>query len=99
MRYQRCPGGAPCFLVVDLGAATIGVVTLDRRDAARPGHVRPEADAVELSYMSCRTGGDAGTPPSSGSSSGSTCRAFSGVLATFDALLGKVEVLDHDRPA
>jgi len=36
--------------VVDLGGATIGVVSLDRRDAARPGHVRPEADEVELSY-------------------------------------------------
>jgi RimJ/RimL family protein N-acetyltransferase len=45
------PGRRPGFFVVDLGGAMIGVVTLDRRDAARPGHVRPEADEVELSYM------------------------------------------------
>ncbi|HEY7174830.1 MAG TPA: GNAT family N-acetyltransferase, partial [Micromonosporaceae bacterium] len=37
--------------VVDLDAAMIGMVTLDRRDAERPGHVRPGAGQVELGYM------------------------------------------------
>lgn len=29
----------------------IGTVTLDRRDAERPGHVRPDAGEAELSYV------------------------------------------------
>ena len=29
----------------------IGMITLDRRDAERPGHVRPEAGVAELGYM------------------------------------------------
>jgi RimJ/RimL family protein N-acetyltransferase len=37
--------------VVDLDGAMIGIVTLDRRDAKRPGHVRPEAGEADLGYM------------------------------------------------
>jgi hypothetical protein len=41
----------------------IGMITLDRRDAERPGHVRPDAGEAELSATwSCRRRGDAGTP-------------------------------------
>jgi RimJ/RimL family protein N-acetyltransferase len=36
------PGRRPGFFVVDLDGAMIGMITLDRRDAERPGHVRPE---------------------------------------------------------
>jgi RimJ/RimL family protein N-acetyltransferase len=36
--------------VVDLGGAMIGMVTLDRRGAESPGHVRPEAGEAELGY-------------------------------------------------
>jgi RimJ/RimL family protein N-acetyltransferase len=39
------------FFVVDLDGAMIGIVTLDRRDAERPGHVRPDAEQAELGYM------------------------------------------------
>jgi RimJ/RimL family protein N-acetyltransferase len=45
------PGRRPGFLVVDLGGSMIGFVTLDRREAQRPGHVRPEAGETELGYM------------------------------------------------
>jgi hypothetical protein len=38
------------LFVVDLDGAMIGIVTLDRRDAERPGHVRPDEQA-ELGYM------------------------------------------------
>jgi RimJ/RimL family protein N-acetyltransferase len=37
--------------VVDLDEAMIGVVRLDRRDAERPGHVRPDAGEAELGYL------------------------------------------------
>jgi hypothetical protein len=33
--------------VVDLDGAMIGIVTLDRRDAERKGHIRPEGGEVE----------------------------------------------------
>jgi len=39
------------FFVVDLDGAMIGIVTIDRRDAERPGHVRPDAEQAELGYM------------------------------------------------
>ena len=40
------------LFVVDLNGAMIGFITLlDRRDAGRPGHVRPEAGEPELGYM------------------------------------------------
>lgn len=45
------PGRRPGTFVVDLGGAMIGVVTFDRRGAERPGHVRPDADEVELGYL------------------------------------------------
>jgi RimJ/RimL family protein N-acetyltransferase len=37
--------------VIDLDGAMIGMITLDRRDAERPGHVRPDAGGAELGYM------------------------------------------------
>ena len=45
------PGRRPGFFVVDLDGATIGMITLDRRDAERRGHVRPEGGEAELGYM------------------------------------------------
>jgi RimJ/RimL family protein N-acetyltransferase len=39
------------FFVVALDGAMIGMVTLDRRDAARPGHLRPDGGEAELGYM------------------------------------------------
>ncbi|MFJ3727935.1 GNAT family N-acetyltransferase [Streptomyces sp. NPDC090045] len=45
------PGRRPGFFVVDLDGAMIGMVALDRRDAERPGHVRPDAGESALGYM------------------------------------------------
>lgn len=45
------PRRRPGLFIVDLGGAMIGMVTLDRRDAERPGHVRADAGEVELGYM------------------------------------------------
>ncbi|WP_030847292.1 GNAT family N-acetyltransferase [Streptomyces sp. NRRL S-475] len=45
------PGRRPGVFVIDLDGAMIGMVTLDRRDARRPGHVRPDAQEAELGYM------------------------------------------------
>ncbi len=45
------PPRRPGLFVVDLDGAMIGIVTLDRRDAEHPGHVRPEAGEAELGYM------------------------------------------------
>jgi RimJ/RimL family protein N-acetyltransferase len=45
------PGRRPGFFVVDLDGAMIGMITLERRDAERPGHVRPDAGQAELGYM------------------------------------------------
>ncbi|MFG1807581.1 GNAT family N-acetyltransferase [Streptomyces sp. NPDC049040] len=45
------PGRRPGVFVVDHDGAMIGLVTLDRRDAERPGHIRPDAGEAELSYM------------------------------------------------
>ena len=44
---ERWPGS----FVVDLDGAMIGTVTLDRRDAERPGHLRPDAGEAELGYL------------------------------------------------
>ncbi|MFG2712013.1 GNAT family N-acetyltransferase [Streptomyces goshikiensis] len=47
------PGRRPGVFVVDLDGAMAGIVTLDRRDAERPGHICPEAGEAgeaELSY-------------------------------------------------
>jgi RimJ/RimL family protein N-acetyltransferase len=38
------------LFVVDLDGAMIGIVTLDRRDAERPGRVRPDGGDAELGY-------------------------------------------------
>ena len=45
------PGRRPGVFVIDLDGALIGTVSLDRRDAERPGHVRPDAREAELGYM------------------------------------------------
>lgn len=45
------PGRRPGLFVIDLDGAMIGTITLDRRDAERPGHLRPEAGEAELGYM------------------------------------------------
>ncbi|WP_405533351.1 GNAT family N-acetyltransferase [Streptomyces avidinii] len=45
------PGRRPGFFVVDAGGAMIGMITLDRRDPERPGHVRPDTAEAELGYM------------------------------------------------
>ncbi|MEU8628927.1 GNAT family N-acetyltransferase [Streptomyces sp. NPDC048669] len=45
------PGRRPGLFVIDLDGAMIGIVTLDRRDAGRPGHIRPDAGEAELGYM------------------------------------------------
>jgi hypothetical protein len=42
------PGRRPGLFVVDLDGAMIGMITLDRRDAEHPGHVRPNAGEAEL---------------------------------------------------
>ncbi|MFD5229440.1 GNAT family N-acetyltransferase [Streptomyces qaidamensis] len=45
------PGRRPGLFVIDLDGALIGTVTLERRDAERPGHLGPDAGEVELGYM------------------------------------------------
>ena len=45
------PGRRPGLFVVDLDGAMIGTVTLDRRDAERPGHIRPDGAEAELGYL------------------------------------------------
>ncbi|MEU4091680.1 GNAT family N-acetyltransferase [Streptomyces sp. NPDC026673] len=45
------PGRRPGRFVVDLDGVMIGMITLDRRDADRPGHVRPDAGEAELGYL------------------------------------------------
>ncbi|MFE4968168.1 GNAT family N-acetyltransferase [Streptomyces sp. NPDC056660] len=45
------PGRRPGFFVIELDGAMIGMLTLDRRGAERPGHVRPDAGETELGYM------------------------------------------------
>ncbi|MFB8116843.1 GNAT family N-acetyltransferase [Streptomyces sp. NPDC055962] len=45
------PGRRPGLFVAALDGAMLGMVTLARRDAARPGHVRPDAEEAELGYM------------------------------------------------
>ncbi|WP_241979489.1 GNAT family N-acetyltransferase [Cryobacterium suzukii] len=44
------PGHRPGYFVVDRDGATIGIVTFDRRDAERPGHIHPDGGEAELSY-------------------------------------------------
>jgi RimJ/RimL family protein N-acetyltransferase len=45
------PGRRQGLFVIDLDGAMIGMITLDRRDAERPGHIRPDAGETELGYM------------------------------------------------
>jgi RimJ/RimL family protein N-acetyltransferase len=45
------PGRRPGQFVVELDGAMIGMVTLDRRDAERPGRVSPDAGEAELGYL------------------------------------------------
>ncbi|MFD8598597.1 GNAT family N-acetyltransferase [Kitasatospora sp. NPDC059646] len=45
------PRRRPGLFVVDLDGAMIGMVTLDRRPSTRPGHLHPEAQEPELSYL------------------------------------------------
>ena len=45
------PGRRPGFFVVDLDGAMIGMITLDRRDAERRGHVRADGGEAELGYL------------------------------------------------
>ncbi len=45
------PGHRPGVFAVELAREFIGVVTLDRRDPERPGHVSESADEVEIGYM------------------------------------------------
>ncbi|WP_424532826.1 GNAT family N-acetyltransferase [Sphaerisporangium viridialbum] len=45
------PRRRPGLFVVDLDGAMIGIITFDRRDAERPGHVRPDGGEAELGYM------------------------------------------------
>ncbi len=44
----RCRAG---LFVVARHEAMIGIVTLERRDPERPGHVRPEGGEAELGFM------------------------------------------------
>jgi RimJ/RimL family protein N-acetyltransferase len=45
------PRRRPGLFVVDLDAAMIGIVTLDRRDPQRKGHLRAEGGEAELGYL------------------------------------------------
>ncbi|MFB6849604.1 GNAT family N-acetyltransferase [Streptomyces sp. NPDC056373] len=45
------PGRRSGLFVIEFEGAMIGMVTLDRRGAERPGHVRPEGGEAELGYM------------------------------------------------
>jgi RimJ/RimL family protein N-acetyltransferase len=45
------PGRHPGTFVVDFDEAMIGMVSFDRRDAGRPGRVRPEGGEAELGYV------------------------------------------------
>ncbi|MEV4947949.1 GNAT family N-acetyltransferase [Streptomyces sp. NPDC053755] len=47
----RVPGRRPGLFVIERDGAMIGMVTLDRRDAERPGHVRAEGEEAELGYL------------------------------------------------
>ncbi len=45
------PRRRPGLFAVDLDGAMIGIIEIDRRDAERPGHVRPDGGEAELGYM------------------------------------------------
>lgn len=50
-RLPEVPGRRTGFFVVEREGEPIGVVTLDRRDTDRPGHLSADVAAVELSYF------------------------------------------------
>lgn len=60
----------PGLFVVGPDGAVIGTDTLDRRDAQRPGRVRPEGGEAELGHMFLPEAWGAGTAPSSGAACG-----------------------------
>ena len=45
------PPRRPGLFVVDLDGAMIGIITLDRRDEGRLGHLLPDGGEVELGYL------------------------------------------------
>jgi len=45
------PGRRFGLFVIELDGSMIGMITLDQRDAERPGHVRPDAGETELGYL------------------------------------------------
>jgi RimJ/RimL family protein N-acetyltransferase len=45
------PGRRPGFFVVDLDGAMIGMITLDRHRAERPGRVHADVGGAELGYL------------------------------------------------
>ncbi|MEV8345594.1 GNAT family N-acetyltransferase [Streptomyces niveus] len=45
------PGRRPGLFVIDLDGAMIGTVMFERREAGRPGHIRPEGGEVEIGYL------------------------------------------------
>ena len=45
------PRRGPGLFAVELDEAMIGIVTLDRRDPQRKGHIRAEGGEAELGYM------------------------------------------------
>jgi RimJ/RimL family protein N-acetyltransferase len=47
----QVPRRRPGLFVVDLDGAMIGIVTLDRRDPQRKGHLRAEGGEAELGYL------------------------------------------------
>jgi RimJ/RimL family protein N-acetyltransferase len=47
----EAPRRRPGQFVVDLDGAMIGMVTIDRRDAERQGHLGPDGEEAELGYM------------------------------------------------
>ncbi|WP_381795245.1 GNAT family N-acetyltransferase [Streptomyces niveus] len=45
------PGRRPGLFVIDLDGSMIGTITLERRDAERPGRLLPDGGEAELGYM------------------------------------------------
>ncbi|MEU1408794.1 GNAT family N-acetyltransferase [Streptomyces sp. NPDC005728] len=48
------PGRRPGLFVIELDAAMIGIIELNRRDAEHRSQVRPDSGAVELGYLVLR---------------------------------------------
>jgi RimJ/RimL family protein N-acetyltransferase len=45
------PGNRPGVFAVQAGDAFLGIVTVDRRDPERPGHIRPGGNELEVGYL------------------------------------------------